>query len=149
MIQKGTDVIEVPVPTSLGIVLIVEDDLELGRSLADLLQREGFHTFHSTDGRAALATLEKIMPHVMLIDLFMPGMNGVELLKVVKDTPRLASIPRVIMTAANDRMVGVKEDAPVLYKPIDHRELLTLLRRYVPQSSTSRPDGPPADGPVR
>jgi DNA-binding response OmpR family regulator len=149
MIQKGTDVIEVPVPTSLGIVLIVEDDLELGRSLADLLEHEGFHTFHATDGRAALATLEKILPHMMLIDLFMPGMNGVELLKVVKDTPRLASIPRVIMTAANDRMVGVKEDAPVIYKPIDFAELLTLVRRYVPEAAAHRPDGPPADGPPR
>lgn len=149
MIQKGTDVIEVPVPTSLGTILIVEDDLEFGRSLADLLEHEGFHTFHATDGRAALATLEKILPHVMLIDLFMPGMNGVEFLKVVKDTPRLASIPRVIMTAANDRMVGVKEDSPVIYKPIDFAELLTLVRRYVPRPSAHRPVGAPADDPVR
>ena len=60
----------------------------------------------------------------------MPVMNGAEFLKVVKRTPSLASIPRVIMTAANDPMIGIKEDVTVLYKPVDFDALTRLLQVY-------------------
>ena len=63
--------------------------------------------------------LEEERPALMLVDLFMPVMNGAEFLKIVKRNPQLAAIPRVIMTAANDQMIGVKEDVTVLYKPVD------------------------------
>jgi CheY-like chemotaxis protein len=69
----------------------------------------------------------------------MPVMNGVELLKVVKRNPQLATIPRVIMTAANDRMIGVKEDVPVLYKPVDFEALAKLLQKYCEPAARARP----------
>ena len=75
----------------------------------------------------------------MLVDLFMPVMNGAEFLKVVKQTPKLASIPRVIMTAANDPMIGVREDVTVLYKPVDFDALNRLLVHYC-EPPRRRPD---------
>jgi CheY-like chemotaxis protein len=126
-----------PTGEPLGTVLIVDDDRDFGRSVAELLELEGFRAILAGDGREALAVLEGVRPQVMLIDLFMPGMNGVELMKVVKNDARWASIPRVVMTAANDRMIGVKEDLPVLYKPVDPEELVTLMRKYALRSAKS------------
>ena len=74
----------------------------------------------------------------MLIDLFMPVMNGVELLKVIKKSPKLASIPRVIMTAANDQMIGVQEDVTVLYKPVDFDALKRLLHQLLRAGESAR-----------
>jgi|HubBroStandDraft_6_1064221.scaffolds.fasta_scaffold290773_2 CheY-like chemotaxis protein len=127
----------------LGTVLIVDDDRDFARSVGELLELEGFRAILAGDGREALSVLEGVRPQVMLIDLFMPGMNGVELMRVVKNDARWASIPRVVMTAANDRMIGVKEDLPVLYKPVDPEELVTLMRKYALRSAESSSPSPP------
>ncbi|HZL21400.1 MAG TPA: response regulator [Polyangia bacterium] len=143
MRSQNPDLKKGPTRESLGTVLVVDDDREFGRSVAELLELEGFQVILAADGRAALAVLEGVRPQVMLIDLFMPGMNGVELMKVVKNDARWASIPRVVMTAANDRMIGVKEDLPVLYKPVDPDELVALMRKYALRSLQSISPSPP------
>jgi CheY-like chemotaxis protein len=134
MSSSDLDRQKVPTRERLGTVLVVDDDRDFGRSVAELLEMEGFVAVVAGDGREALLVLEEVIPQVILIDLFMPGMNGVELMKVLKNDGRWASIPRVVMTAANDRMIGVKEDLPVLYKPIDPEELVTLMRKYALRS---------------
>lgn len=120
-------------------VLIVEDDRDVAQTIKDVIEAEGYRALTVANGREALALLEEERPSLMLIDLFMPVMNGVELLKVVKRNPQLAAIPRVIMTAANDRMIGVKEDVPVLYKPVDFEALARLLQKYCESSRARTP----------
>ena len=66
----------------------------------------------------------------MLVDLFMPEMNGHELLRAIRKDPRLNAVPKIIMTAANDPMLGVKEDVSVLYKPIDVTVLARVLEKH-------------------
>jgi CheY-like chemotaxis protein len=115
-------------PTNL--VLVIEDDADLALSLRGVIEDLGFRAAWAANGREALAFLEKETPSLLLVDLFMPVMGGIEMLHVLKDIPRLSHIPRVIMTAANDQMVGVKEDASVLYKPLDFEALADLLKRH-------------------
>jgi len=117
-------------PTRRPAVLIVEDDRDVALTINDVVEDSGYRAICANNGREALSLLEGEVPALMLIDLFMPIMNGVELLKVIKKSPRLSSIPRVIMTAANDQMIGVREDVPVLYKPVDFEVLTRLLHRY-------------------
>ena len=111
-------------------VLVLDDDQEVSQSLRELIEDQGYRAICVANGRDALAVLEHERPSLMLVDLFMPVMNGVEFLHVVKTRESLAAIPRVIMTATNDYMIGVKEDLPVLYKPIDLDSLLRMLRKY-------------------
>jgi CheY-like chemotaxis protein len=111
-------------------VLIVEDDREMAEVIEGVVEAEGYRAISVGNGREALAVLEEERPVLMLIDLFMPVMSGAELLKIVKRNPRLADIPRVIMTAANDQMIGVREDVPVIYKPVDFDALTRLLQKY-------------------
>ncbi|HEY6475895.1 MAG TPA: response regulator, partial [Polyangia bacterium] len=114
-------------PTRRPAVLIVEDDRDVALTINDVVEDSGYRAICAANGREALLLLEGETPALMLIDLFMPIMNGVELLKVIKKSPKLASIPRVIMTAANDQMIGVREDVTVLYKPVDFDALTRLL----------------------
>jgi CheY-like chemotaxis protein len=111
-------------------VLVVDDDKDVAHTIRDVIEEQGYRAVCAGNGREALAALEEERPAMMLIDVFMPVMNGVELLKIVRGDPRFAHIPRVIMTAANDRMIGVKEDVPVLYKPIDFDALTLFLQKY-------------------
>jgi len=111
-------------------VLIVEDDREMAEVIEGVVEAEGYRAISVGNGREALAVLEEERPVLMLIDLFMPVMSGAELLKIIKRNPRLADIPRVIMTAANDQMIGVREDVPVIYKPVDFDALTGLLQKY-------------------
>ena len=111
-------------------VLVVEDDQDVAMTINDVVEERGYRAICVPNGRAALSVLESERPALMLVDMFMPVMNGAEFLKVIKKTPKLASIPRVIMTAANDPMIGIKEDVTVLYKPVDFDALTGLLQRY-------------------
>ncbi len=119
-------------------VLIVEDDRDVAATINEVVEERGYRAIRAENGREALARLEKETPALMLIDLFMPVMNGVELLKVIKKSPKLSVIPRVIMTAANDQMIGVREDVTVLYKPVDFDALTQLLQRYCDPAAFAR-----------
>jgi hypothetical protein len=59
-------------------------------------------------------------------------------LRAVKAKPAFADIPRVIMTAANDHMIGVKEDVSVLYKPVDFEALKRILEKYCQPTATTQ-----------
>ena len=118
------------VKVTVSSILIVEDDKDVSQILKDLIEGQGYRAITVTNGRDALGVLEEERPALMLIDLFMPVMSGAELLKAIKRNPQLVDIPRVIMTAANDQMIGVREDLPVLYKPVDFEALTRLLQQF-------------------
>jgi CheY-like chemotaxis protein len=118
-------------------VLVVEDDPDLAETIADVVRDRRCRALCAHNGLEALDVLERERPALILIDLFMPVMNGAELLKVIRQSPRLAQIPRVIMTGANDPMIGVKQDVSVFYKPLDFGALARLIQRYSAPATTS------------
>lgn len=117
-------------PPSRHSVLVLEDDRDVAQTISELIEDQGYRAICAGNGREALAVLEQERPCLMLVDVFMPIMNGIEFLRAVKARPALADIPRVIMTAANDHMIGVKEDVSVLYKPVDFEALKRILEKY-------------------
>jgi CheY-like chemotaxis protein len=114
------------------LVLIVDDDRDVRDAMAELLSDEGYECLHAKNGLEALAVLKHERPGLLLVDLIMPVMNGVDLLVRLRQDPCLRDIPVIAMTAANDRMVGVKLDGPVLHKPIDLTLLSQMLAQYYP-----------------
>ena len=117
----------------------------MSQTIGELIEDQGYRAICVDNGREALAVLEHERPCLMLIDVFMPIMNGVEFLRAVKGKASLADIPRVLMTAANDRMIGVKEDVSVLYKPVDFEALKRILEKYchpTTQTTTTTPQRP-------
>ena len=67
---------------------------------------------------------------LLLVDMSLQGMSGSAFLRFVRDNPTWSRIPRVIMTATNDPMMGVREDTPVFYKPLDFDSLLAVVQRH-------------------
>jgi CheY-like chemotaxis protein len=117
-------------------VLVLDDDSDVSEMVKELVEEQGFRAICAGNGREALALLERERPCLMLIDVFMPVMNGVEFLRAIKSNAALCDIPRVIMTAANDQMIGVKEDVSVLYKPVDFESLKRILQKYCAPTPT-------------
>jgi CheY-like chemotaxis protein len=112
-------------PSSEGLVLVVDDDDVIRETLCELLELHGHHTVGARDGVEALALLrsgEKI--RFMVLDLAMPRMNGMQVLRVLSEDSELQELPLCISTAAVENApLGV----PVLPKPIDMTRLLMMI----------------------
>lgn len=124
-------------------VLIVDDDSRLFALLRDYLGAHSVAATHAPDGPTALRLLSSDTFDAMLLDVMMPGMDGLEVLRRVRKTSR---IPVIMLTARGDetdRVVGLELGADdYLPKPFGPRELLArlraVLRRSVPQSEGER-----------
>jgi CheY-like chemotaxis protein len=115
---------------SIPAVLIVEDDGIVAEATSEAIEAAGYRTIRARDGWQALEALKHERPAVLLVDLSLPGMSGSEFLRFVRENQMWSRIPRVIMTGTNDPMIGVREDAPVFYKPLDIDSLVAVVQRY-------------------
>ena len=79
-------------------ILIVEDDKFLRELISKKLINEGFKIDEAIDGEEGLKKLEEIKPDLILLDLILPGLDGFEVLKRIKDDPGTASIPVLILS---------------------------------------------------
>ena len=95
-------------------VLVVEDEVGVRRVLARLLGEKGFRTIEAGNGREAIERLAEETPAAIIIDLFMPIMSGIELLKALRRNAYYKKIPTVVMTGS-----GVAEvwGVPTVMKP--------------------------------
>jgi CheY-like chemotaxis protein len=112
--------------------LIVEDDSDLRQAVAELIEDQGYACRLAKDGLEALSALQLERADLLIADLLMPIMSGIDLLARLREHPSYRDIPVIAMTGANDRMLGVKLDVPVLQKPIDPSLLSKMLARYCP-----------------
>lgn len=112
-------------------ILVVEDNRDLRHVIAHTLEVEGFQVWTAPHGKAALEVLQAIIPDLILSDIQMPVMNGLEFCKAVRNDPRLAAIPFIFLTSAGSRedimrgkALGVED---YLIKPIDPDDLITIV----------------------
>lgn len=110
-------------------VLVVEDDVVMRDQLALALADEGYVVATAGDGAAALDLIRRADVGLVLLDLMLPVMSGRELSGVLRDTPELAEIPVVMVTAVNN--VHVAPPGPVYLKPIRRDSLLRAVRLHL------------------
>jgi DNA-binding response OmpR family regulator len=115
--------------TSISI-LIVEDDEAIAAFLQTALEREGFAATVIGNGRTALTHLAQSPPHLVLLDLMLPGMDGLQLCQAIRRRPDY--IPIIMVTAKDedvDKIVGLEMGADdYITKPFKKRELLARIR---------------------
>lgn len=113
------------------IVLVIEDDAETARFFSIVLESSGFAVEIVRDGQAALNRLAEVVPHLVLLDLNVPSVSGVEILRRVRASGRLAGV-RVIVASANPQMAQEVDDLAdlVLLKPISYDQLRDLAKRF-------------------
>ena len=83
-------------------VLIVDDNVDQGRPLALILRLSGYEAEFVTSGPDALARIDDDPPGLMIVDLMMPDMNGLDVLRKVRTDPRTQDVPVVIYSACHD-----------------------------------------------
>jgi CheY-like chemotaxis protein len=83
-------------------ILIVDDSLDTALPMARMLSHFGHHGMYVTSGEAALDFVKKQVPDLMLLDVMMPGIDGMEVLRTLRADPRTAGLPVVLFSAISD-----------------------------------------------
>jgi len=128
-------------------ILVVEDDATLRETLVDALEVEGFRVVAAVDGRDALARFRADAPDLILLDLMLPELSGIEVCRIIRAE---SGVPIVMLTAKDselDKVVGLELGADdYVTKPFSLRELSARVRalfRRAEQVATAEPGGPP------
>jgi phosphate regulon transcriptional regulator PhoB len=127
-------------------VLLIEDDRDIVELVRYNLEREGFQVAAASDGATGLAQIRKTPPDILLLDLMLPKLSGLDICKEIRRDQSLNRLPILMLTARGeeaDRVVGLEMGADdYVTKPFSPRELgarvKALLRRTEPAGETLR-----------
>lgn len=113
-------------------ILVVEDDKDIAELIAYNLKAAGFQTSVTPDGTSALKSIEEKPPRLIVLDLMLPDMDGIEVCKYLRANEPTKNIPVVIVTAKGeeiDRLVGFELGADdYIVKPFSPRELVLRIK---------------------
>ncbi|MCH8053016.1 MAG: response regulator [Planctomycetes bacterium] len=120
-------------------ILIVDDDRQVSLALSIRLKAADYDVDVAGDGENALEKLTASVPDVVLLDMRMPGIDGLEVMRQMKQDPRLANIP-VIFVSANAQETAKRAALNAggkifLEKPFESRALLEAIQRVLEQNS--------------
>jgi len=118
-------------------VLIIDDDEKLCKLLREYLEVNGFRVFTLGEGSGALKSIDRESPDIIILDIMLPGKDGLEVLKEVN---RRYSIPVIMLTAKGedtDRIIGLELGADdYISKPFNPRELLARMRAVMRRAAS-------------
>lgn len=113
-------------------ILIVEDEKDIVKMLEYNLKKEGFRSICAYDGEYALDLATREHPDLIVLDLMLPGMDGLEVCKTLKKEDKTASIPIIMLTAKTqeaDKVIGLELGADdYMTKPFSPRELIARIK---------------------
>ncbi|MCG7204455.1 response regulator transcription factor [Streptomyces arenae] len=129
-------------PEDKGLVLVVEDEAHIADLQRLYLTRDGFGVHVESDGRAGLAAARRLRPVAIVLDLTLPGLDGIEFCRLLRDGGDWT--PVVMVTARDeeaDRIIGLELGADdYLTKPFSPRELVARIRTVLRRAA-----GPPGE----
>lgn len=113
-------------------ILIIDDEEVLLDMLAELIEELGYKSITATSGHAALAVLnaESVLPSLVISDVMMPQMNGVELVQQIRAESRFTNMPIVLMSAGIKPTQAVEVDY-FLHKPFSIDQIADLIAHFV------------------
>jgi DNA-binding response OmpR family regulator len=128
-----------------GTILLVEDEQSIATLVSLYLSNEGYVVEHVADGSLALAAVERLKPALVILDLMLPGMDGVEICRRLRQSGD--ELPIMMLTARDteiDRVLGLELGADdYVAKPFSPRELVARVKAILRRAA--RRDGAPAD----
>jgi DNA-binding response OmpR family regulator len=124
-------------------ILLVEDETKIARLVRDYLEHAGFEAEVVGDGDAALASARRSRPDLVVLDLGLPGRDGLDVARVLR---RTSTVPIVMLTARGDeidRVVGLELGADdYVVKPFSPKELVARVRAVLRRTQAARAGGP-------
>jgi DNA-binding response OmpR family regulator len=127
-------------------ILIVEDDRDIAELVAHYLEKAGFTTDVMSSGREALKAIAERPPDLIVLDLMLPQVDGLEICRAIRSTDSTAAIPVIMLTARaeeSDRIVGLELGADdYIAKPFSPNELVARVRALLRRAQrTPAPEG--------
>jgi CheY-like chemotaxis protein len=119
-------------------ILVVDDDAST-RTLLELILSSGGHEITLlNDGREALAYLKTNTPDLIVIDVNMPVLDGIEVCSRIKKLPRFKNIPVIVLTSMNDAQTRVRaidaNASDIVYKPLTGKNFLQTIQGFLQQT---------------
>ena len=116
-------------------ILIADDEIELASALAKILRKNNYSVDITNDGEEALLRFEQENYDAIILDIMMPKIDGIEVLKTIRKTnPNIPVMMLTAKTEVEDKVLGLDSGAnDYLEKPFDTRELLARLRNITKQ----------------
>lgn len=122
-------------PTPQSRLLVVEDNLDVQAYVSRILRREGYQVFTARDGEEGFRIAQERRPQLIITDLMMPVVSGLDLIHLIRSSQELKGTPIVLLTAKadeNTRIEGTEKGADAyLAKPFNDRELLAEVRNLL------------------
>jgi two-component system, OmpR family, alkaline phosphatase synthesis response regulator PhoP len=127
-------------------ILVVEDEADIRNLVRYNLEQEGFAVVEAADGERGLELARTQRPHLVLLDLMLPGMNGLEVCRALRGDEKTAALPIVMLTAKAtevDKVLGLEIGADdYVTKPFSPRELLARVKAVVRRAYGGEPERP-------
>lgn len=113
-------------------VVVVDDDPKIVMILESTLKKLGFDVFSAGDGNAALELIKKEKPHLVISDMLIPGIHGIDLCRTIKADDELSDIPVILITAVYGKRDYTSGDMEAgadafIEKPINVKELSNII----------------------
>ncbi|MDD9865223.1 MAG: response regulator transcription factor [Verrucomicrobiales bacterium] len=123
-------------------ILVVEDEPDTAELLELHLQNEGYRVTVAADGEQALSKLHKLMPNMVILDLMIPEIDGLEVCKFIRKDPATESLPVMMCTAKTseiDKILGLEQGADdYVTKPFSPRELVLRVKNLLRRTETNQ-----------
>ncbi|HLV37745.1 MAG TPA: response regulator [Spirillospora sp.] len=121
-------------------ILVVDDEIGALTLIGIMLERGGFSVLKAKDAKTAITVLDQSTPDLIILDVMMPGMNGIDLCKVIREREDTGVTPVLILSARGDAesiMRGIEAGAnDYLPKPILHHDLVAKVRLMLGENGT-------------
>ncbi|MEL6931376.1 MAG: response regulator [Cyanobacteria bacterium J06600_6] len=115
-------------------ILIVEDNDDIQLLFQMILESEGYEVNIASNGAEALESLETVCPQLILMDIMMPGISGIEVARNIKQQQDYESLPILLISAVDrlqDRQFNYSKASDILYKPFDLDDLVFKVDRLL------------------
>jgi DNA-binding response OmpR family regulator len=123
-------------------ILVVDDDKDLNLIICEELRFEGYEVLSALDGKHAIELAREVLPDVILMDIMMPGLDGINTCKFLKNDTSTSSIPMIMISAKTDMQTkltsftsGAKR---YLAKPFQLEDLIDEIKKVLEQKELSR-----------
>lgn len=117
---------------ALGLVLLIEDEANIAEAIRFILTRDGWRVEVESDGAAALARVATLGPDLVILDLMLPGLSGLEILSALRADPKTTRLPVMMLTAkgqGRDREAAEREGVSAfMTKPFANAEMRAQVR---------------------
>lgn len=131
-------------------ILVIDDEADIVELISYNLKKEGFFVDHAYDGETALKKIKDNKYDLIILDLMLPGIQGLELCKIIRGIPELSNLPIIMLTAKGeefDKVLGLEMGADdYITKPFSIRELIARTKAILRRTEKVVSQKPAAEG---